>query len=288
MPEDTEYRSVNREAERLVATIGIPPCPAIVIQIVKEMGRSEPDYGRIADLILSDPGLAAAVLKTVNAPFFGLARKASSVHQACVFLGLRNTGLVIANLLLKRLFPEGDSAALKAYWCETLKSATTMNALVAEIPGLDRPEVHTFALFRDCGHAALLLREQMNGGSRFSNHAGSTESVGAINILDVDHAWIGSLLAQGWYLPTAISDAIQQHHEPQKSMPATGERPSASARLVALGMLADHIHALQSNTARDPAWESGKALVEKVFGITESNLPALIASLGHYQERRAA
>ncbi len=107
MSQDTEFRTVNREAEHLVATIGIPPCPVIVMKIVREMGRTEPDYGQIADMIVTDGGLAAAILKTVNAPFFGLSKKATSVHQACVYLGLRNTGWSLRVCSSSDSFPRG-------------------------------------------------------------------------------------------------------------------------------------------------------------------------------------
>ncbi len=290
MSQDTEFQTVNREAERLVATISIPPCPVIVMKIVREMGRTEPDYGQIADMIVTDGGLAAAILKTVNAPFFGLSMKATSVHQACVYLGLRNTGLVIGGVLLKRLFPEGDSAGIKEYWRSTLDAAATMTALIPSLQGLDRPQVHTFALFRDCGRAALLLRERKHDVQSTADRAGigEREQDGPSEKFDFNHAWVGCLLAQSWYLSTDLCNAILHHHEPEKVMPNAGGRVDSTARLVALGLLADRIHAMQTDCAPDPAWESGALLVAAAFDITERDLPGLVASVGNSPERRAA
>lgn len=198
----TEFRTINREAERLVASLDIPPCPDVVIRIVREMAREEPDYMRVADLILSDGGLAAAILKTVNAPFFGLRRKATTVHEACFFLGLRNTGLLIASLVLKRLFPEGDSPRLKEYWHAVSTASATMYALVPELGGLDRATVHTFALFRDCGRAALLLRELKHGmlDVDLQNEDYELEQRGELGSFAINHGWVGYLLARSWFL----------------------------------------------------------------------------------------
>jgi HD-like signal output (HDOD) protein len=264
-----EFRTLNREAEQLVASLGIPPCPAIVTDIVREMARAEPDYMRVADLILSDSGLAAAILKTVNSPFFGLRKKASTVHEACFYLGLRNTGLLIASLLLKRLFPEGDIPGLKEYWRSVSTAAATMNALTSELRGIDRATVHTFALFRDCGQAALLVRAFKHGTPAADIQGGKLGSF-AIN-----HDWVGCLLAQSWFLPESICEAILRHHEPQILMNPMLDRPSESARLVALGVLADKINAMQTASDADDAWEQGKSLVEAVFDITEAQLPQI-------------
>lgn len=272
-----EFRTLNREAEPLVASLGIPPCPAIVTDIVREIAREEPDYMRVTDLILSDSALAAAILKTVNAPFFGLRKKATTVYEACFFLGLRNTGLLIASLLLKRLFPDGNTPGLKEYWHAVSTAAATMNALASELRGLDRATVHTFALFRDCGQAALLVRAFKHGtpDADFQGGKYELEQHGKRGGFAINHGWVGSLLARSWFLPESICEAILRHHEPEKWMNPMLDRPSESARLVALGILADKINSMQTASDANDAWEQGKSLVEAVFDITEAQLPQI-------------
>jgi HD-like signal output (HDOD) protein len=286
----TEFRTVNREAERLVASLGIPPCPAIVIDIVREMAREEPDYMRVADLIMSDGGLAAAILKTVNSPFYGLSSKATTVHEACIFLGLRNTGLLIASLLLKRLFPEGDCPGIQEYWRSVSAAAAMINALTAEVRGLDRAEVHTFALFRDCGRATLLLREHKHGISITDIEGGKyeLEQRGEPGSFAINHGWVGCLLAQSWFLPETICEAILRHHEPRKLLPAAGNRPGPSARLVALGIVADKLIAMQNKSDMQEAWEQGRSLIEKTLDISDADLPKIADAIANAAERRAA
>ncbi|HCN67426.1 MAG TPA: hypothetical protein DIT03_03980 [Candidatus Accumulibacter sp.] len=46
-------------------------------------------------MIAGDAGLCAAVLKTVNSPFFGLSRRVSSTVQAVNLLGMAATAQIV-------------------------------------------------------------------------------------------------------------------------------------------------------------------------------------------------
>ena len=80
-------REIEQEADRIVREIGIPPCPAILTKLLREMREDEPDYIKASKLISTDVGLAGAMLKTVNSPFFGLRTKATTVNQALQLMG---------------------------------------------------------------------------------------------------------------------------------------------------------------------------------------------------------
>ncbi|MBK8325266.1 MAG: HDOD domain-containing protein [Betaproteobacteria bacterium] len=64
-----------QEARRIVDEVDIPPCPAVLTAVLKEMRREEPDFPAMGTRIASDLGLSAALLKTVNSPFYGLGRR---------------------------------------------------------------------------------------------------------------------------------------------------------------------------------------------------------------------
>ena len=94
-----ELEVLDREAEEIINDIGIPPCPAILTTLMREMREDEPDFVKLGKLIGSDVSLAAAMLKTVNSPFYGLRSKATSVQQAITLLGLRNVAQIVTGLL---------------------------------------------------------------------------------------------------------------------------------------------------------------------------------------------
>src|SRR5215510_12304751 len=112
----TDLEVLSREAEGIAKSIGIPPCPAILTKLVRETRSDDPDFNRLGDLIGTDVSLAAALLKTVNSPFYGLRSKATSIRQALVLLGLRNVTNLVTGLLLRQAFPVNASAGMEEFW----------------------------------------------------------------------------------------------------------------------------------------------------------------------------
>src|SRR5262249_39116975 len=111
MSQDLE--TLSPEAEQIVKSIGIPPCPALLAKLVREMRNDDPDFAKLGELIGSDVSLAAVLLKTVNSPFYGLRAKATSIRQALVFVGLRNVTQLVTGLLLRQAFPAGANARME-------------------------------------------------------------------------------------------------------------------------------------------------------------------------------
>src|SRR5512142_2795422 len=96
---------IDPHLERSLLGIQLPPCPQILIRIMAEMHKEEPDYHRLSDLISADVVLAAGLIKTTNSPFFARPQRARTVHDALSILGLRAASHTIAGIILRNLFP---------------------------------------------------------------------------------------------------------------------------------------------------------------------------------------
>ena len=66
----SKHSTTDLQLERSLLGIEIPPCPDILVRIMNEMHKEEPDYHRLSDLISADVALAAGLIKTTNSPFF--------------------------------------------------------------------------------------------------------------------------------------------------------------------------------------------------------------------------
>ena len=158
-----ELDILDLEAERIINEIGLPPCPAILTTLMREMRADDPDFVKLGKLIGSDVSLAAAMLKTVNSPFYGLRSKASSVQQAIALLGLRNVAQIVTGLLLRQAFSGGASEMLEEFW-EVSSAVAVLSALLArEVRGKGRDEAYTFALFQDGKPVYMMHRFQIEG-----------------------------------------------------------------------------------------------------------------------------
>ena len=279
MTQDLEV--LDREAEQIVKDIGIPPCPAILTKLMQEMREDEPDFNRIGKLIGGDVSLGAAMLKTVNSPFYGLNRKATSVQQAIALLGLRNVAELVTGLLLRQAFPGGTSDEMDEFWEVTTGIAETNALLSRHFKTVDRDAAHTFALFRDCGMLAMMQRYKgynpVLPGSLENDDHGVT--VGEQKRHAMDHARVGCLLAKTWLLPDAVWQAVLRHHDfAALQAGRTGLSP-ASLQHIALTLAAESIYVKHDLGMVSKDWARGGAFALAQLGITQEDLDALAGTI---------
>jgi len=264
---------LDHEADKIVREIGIPPCPAILTRLLREMRDDDPDYARIGAMIGSDVGLAAAMLKTVNSPFHGLHTKATSVSQALALLGLRNVVQIVTGLLLRQAFPVDTTASLEHFWDTSSSLAQICARLARPLAGLDRDDAYTFALFRDCGIPLMVRRFKdydflLDDEPTLANR--SFPEVEDENF-SMNHTRVGYQLAQSWDLPKETCIAILHHHD----YSALGDPtlPETSRKLVALALAAEWLQSKASAWAC-PEWVKGGNPACKALGLREEDLEA--------------
>ena len=240
--------------------IGIPPRPAILSEIDREMEKDDPDFGVLAKLIGSDVALAAGLIKTTNSPFFGFGKKVRTVHEAMLVLGLKVVIRTIAGLALKNLFPYVPN--LERFWDASANTAQASGWLAQRLKGnctLRPSDAYTLALFRDCGIPVLLI--PFPEYSKVLQDANSEETRSFTDIenqmLSINHAAIGSDLAESWLLPADICSGIRFHHE----IAALGESgasklPHTARQLIAIAQIAEYL--VQETTGMNKSCEWGK------------------------------
>lgn len=271
------FDALMHEAERIVKQLDIPPCPAILHRFKLEFSSPHPDLRRMAALVCTDIGLSAALLKTANSPFYGLAKKATCVEQALSILGLRASANLISGLLLRRAFPAASGAAMERFWDRSMRVADVAVGIASRLKDLDKDEAHTYVLFRDCGMLVMLRK--------FPQYADIMEQSAKIpgarltRIEDTrfrfNHARVAGALTRSWSLPEPLCEAISCHHEfgPMEQNALSAKPPGP--KFVAFGVLAEQISALHANQGLCPDWESAERFVLRTLGIGADDIVAL-------------
>lgn len=274
-------REIDKEADRIVREIGIPPSPVILTKLLKQTREDEPDYDEAAKLISADVGLSGAMLKTVNSPFFGLRTKATSINQALQLLGLRNTVEIVTGLLLRQTFLVGDNAAMDGFW-QTSSGIAAVCAQLARPLGIgNRDEVYTFALFRDCGIALMLVKFPGYANFMKASHPHSESAITAAEIakFGIDHASLGARLAQSWQLPEGTTAGIQHHHD--IALLQSGSVAREACRLVALSLAAEWIYTRHNVGPKCPEWSRGGDFALNTLNISTEDLLATAKTIDH-------
>ena len=249
----------EEEVNGVLEGISIPPCPQIVVELLKETRRDDVDFSRISSLIIGDVALSVAVLKTANSPFFSLRRKAQSVQQAVAVLGLRNLLKIIYGLVLKKSVDIADPVEMTRFWDRSNYNAVVCAYLAARVGGVSTDNAYTFGLFHDAGLAILMQKFPDYKATLLLANAMPS---GVTKIEDerhnTNHVTIGALLARNWYLPEPVVWAIRYHHDYSIFTSPSKHATSEVCGLVAVRLLSEHIVASFTNYPDDAEWAASK------------------------------
>jgi len=185
------------------------------------IGLDDPED--LIEVVSSDAGLSADVLRTVNSAAFSLVEPITSVPQAVNYLGVNVVKGLVLRATLRQTSPDPDPAqeqALVHVW-QSACSASAMARLLALELGRPRPSIlGTQTLFFNIGDVALLrcfpgaeawYREGISVVDRIhlqQEHCG------------LNGALLGAALVRQWGLPEEIGAAIERGYLPLTTGPA--------------------------------------------------------------------
>jgi HD-like signal output (HDOD) protein len=274
---DSPPSEVDSLIERSILDIGIPPCPVILDRFMVEARRDEPDFGRLANIIGTDVGLSAGLIKTANSPFFGMRQRVRSVNEALTILGLKTASRAVAGIILRKAFPNVHN--LERFWDASARIAHVSGWLAQhmDIRGLCAEDTYTFGLFRDCGIPVLLGHfPQYEKVLHAANNEMERSFISVEEAeLPTNHAMVGCILAQSWWLPEEICLAIRNHHDLAALGSLESSLPMLSRRLIATSQLAEHIVQQQLGLSLTQEWcKMGEASLN-ILNMDEAGLEAL-------------
>lgn len=276
---EPDLDDVEAKMRIAVRNIGIPPRPTILDQIEHEMRRSDPDYNRLAGIIVADVALSASLIKVVNSPYYGFSKKARSVQEALLVLGLKVAIRTIAGLVLHTVFKR--VANLERFWDASACTARVAGWLAQQVPrnlGIRAEDAYTFGLFRDCGIPVLMIpfpeyREILQiANQEISLPFTKIED----DSLSINHAIVGSQLAEDWLLPDVIHQAIRFHHDQSVLLRSSTQSASTAVqRLIAIAQLAEFLIQLHTDLNHTMEWIKLGPLCLATLALDSENLHRL-------------
>ncbi|MCU1361526.1 MAG: putative domain HDIG-containing protein [Ilumatobacteraceae bacterium] len=179
-------------------------------KLVLEVLRSPDGVGDITKTVMTDPALAASVLRAANSAHLGYSRRIGSIRQASVMLG----GSLVSSLAASRVADLVFDAEAPDYpdwlWLHSISVAAACTVLARHI-GESIDEAFTVGLLHDVG---WLLAA--------SNNVSLPQT-------DTDHSGTGADLLARWNLPDRIVAAVHQHHTRTNALNAPLDRMIVAA-----------------------------------------------------------
>lgn len=195
----------------------VPAQPSLLLELQEKVKQSEPNLDEIAELIAQDISVSAKVLKTINSPLYGLARKIADIPKSVKYIGLDGIiSLVTSDLIRKSFNQQGCSISLESFWDNVNNIANTAvfigQKLRRRVP---KEKLFTLGLFHDCGIPVMAIK--YSNYQQVLDYAEKNPSEVITKIEEkayhVNHATIGYYVATSWRLPPDICQLILRHHE---------------------------------------------------------------------------
>ncbi|CAH0244610.1 hypothetical protein SRABI118_02810 [Massilia sp. Bi118] len=264
--------------DALMKSIRIPPRPSLLADLQRELSSDDPSLDAIGRIVASDVGMSGALLKLANSSIYGGRRKAKSIEQAILFLGINQVASLMTGLLARQAIP-ANSAALASFWDVSTRRAQAMVFLSRRLRIGEADVAHTFGLFCDTGVPLLM--------DRFADYdatyaAASLEAERPFTALEEErhstsHAAIGCLLARNWGLSDHVAWAILHHHD--YTVLEDANTAGAVRSLVALSLLAEAAISKYQGHGESLEWNKGGARACTYLGLSEEETAELLDEL---------
>jgi len=285
-----EQKTFEQEMELTVLNLGIPSCPKIILDLSAEARKEEPDMQKIEKLICADVGLSAALIKTVNSPFYGLRNKVYSVMQAIHMLGLSRLSLMVMGMVLRDLLKGNNPVEMTRFWDSSTKVAIISAYLTSRLPyisyghmhrRIDKDLAYTYGLFQDCG-ISIMLNYHPNY-KKILGLANQAEDKKFTELEDMEyvnnHTMIGYVLAKSWGLPETMYQAIRHHHEHGNLEQDSSFLSIESRDLIALALLSERAIQIVTGLNQTCEWQKGGKWVMQHFGLSDQDFNSIVEGI---------
>ncbi len=194
-----------------------PAPPTILNRILELTNDPATQAEQVAEVLATEPAVAAKVLKQSNSAFYGRSRRISSIHDAVVMLGFYTIrSLVVATAAHSLYFRCKETHNLRhTMWEHSLATAIASRMVARTLRNVNPEVAYIAGLLHDVGKLVLLDRwphrfvqvvEQQNDASVASLEI-ELEQFG------FTHPLVGAVLIDRWLFPQPLVAAVALHHE---------------------------------------------------------------------------
>ncbi len=199
----------------------LEPLPQVAMRVMTLSSKPDLAPRELVEVIQTDAGLTAKVLKLCNSAYYGFRREIASLPEAGNLLGcstLVNLVVTSCTAMYFRNYGGQSAAAARHQWERSITTAISASLLAQVKGGVDRNRCYTVGLLENVGHLVMErflpdVRSELEGELL----SGATRLEAEHAVLGIHHGEIGAQLAERWDFPEVLVDAIRHHHEPRRA-----------------------------------------------------------------------
>jgi putative nucleotidyltransferase with HDIG domain len=290
-----EHDNVSKKAteryRRVIENIDtLPSLPTVVVKLLEVVNSPFTSADDARRLIERDPALTSRFIRMANSAFYGMPRTVSSVSGAVVILGFNVIRSVVLSASIMKMFSNVNRQAIdkERFWNHSITAAMAAKELVRYLMRfkLFDPETAFCAgILHDIGK--LIFNEFVDGDYREAADYARKKELPMIaaesQVLGINHAEIGRILADKWALPIGLEQAIVFHHDPAK---VEGEIVDLVNIVHMADLLAHDIGAdLWEHEVRTAEWGASREMLHRdddAYAMVKDSCVAAMANSAEY------
>jgi HD-like signal output (HDOD) protein len=252
--------------------VAVPPCPAILTQLMEELKGTPVNSKKIGILISQDVGIAAVVTRAANAPQVSGGQRIESISDAIRLIGFGSLANLVQEALLHNTINTSDTS-LERFWDSSRYTALAASRLAAVVGHINPDTAYTFSLFHDCGIPLLVKRYPEYKKVLGLANKNSVRIFTQIeeDAIGTSHAIVGYYLARSWGLSDAVSQGILDHHD-YAQLGDPRNLNSESHRLIAINCVAEYVAGTHLRSVQEGEWRKAREAAALVLGYSASDL----------------
>jgi putative nucleotidyltransferase with HDIG domain len=192
----------------------LPQFPEHITALQRLLSNPDSDFGEIARLVSTDPGLTADVLKVVNSAQYMLRNKIRNVDEAIKMVGFRGLKNLLYSYGSQKVLND-KYGEMKDLWDHSYRAAFFGYHLAKNF-GLRAilDDVYVASLLHDLGKVIVefLHPDFLENIKTFTVERGMSSDIFEKFSIGLHHAEVGSRIAGRWNFPDQLISAIRFHH----------------------------------------------------------------------------
>jgi putative nucleotidyltransferase with HDIG domain len=204
--------------DKVQTILQLPALPVVAEEVVEMVENPKTSAAQLGKVISTDQGLTTKVLKIANSAFYGFPKRISTVDFAIIVLGFDALREIVISISLVSALQKKEDATFdtQRFWDHAIYTGVISRRLARDLGYRVTGEVFVGGLLHDMGMSVLQqhFNKEYKQIVEMVTTSETTWSEAEEKILGVKHSHIGGWLAERWNFPSALVEAVAQHHTP--------------------------------------------------------------------------
>jgi len=220
--------SIERSILGVLGSRAVPPMPGAAQRAFQLSTNPTAEARDFIEIIESDESLSARVVRIANSVYFDRGKKAQTIEESVIVIGLNELRCLLNATSLAEIFPSNHPFRT-TLWTHDIAVALASKLLARRIMPGKEDLAFLGGLMHDIGKLAMLQRlgnDYMKVITKIQDE-GCDFVIAEEGNFPFTHVEVGMLIAQRWKFDDTIKSVVLDHHKVPNTTPQTGVQLSA-------------------------------------------------------------